>query len=238
MSKYTTEVRFICESLYGLKEHVGQSKVSEILTDVAPKIFDFDFPIFDENYRTALEIKILRHFYTREIGLETYGLWKLKLEDKMNEIMPYLNRYYQMYVADFNPLYNVNYTKHNKADNKRTNTGDDVVHDRTDFWGKGTSDAKRLYSDTPQGELADVQEGKYLTNATFDGDTNVGSGWNEQNHTTTHGHVITDDNEYFDTVQGINGKFVGEAWKAFTEGFKNVDKMLFKELEVLFMQLW
>ena len=70
MSKYTTEVRFICESLYGLKEHVGQSKVSEILTDVAPKIFDFDFPIFDENYRTALEIKILRH---RQVQLKLAG---------------------------------------------------------------------------------------------------------------------------------------------------------------------
>ena len=236
MSKYTTEVRFICESM--CDPDVKDKKIIDKLTNVAPKIFDFDFPIFDEAYRLPLEIKILKHFYTREIGLETYGLWKLKLDDKLNEIMPYLNRFYSVYVKDVNPLYNMDYTKHNKADNKRTNSGEDNIHAKTDFYGKDTSDDKRLYSDTPQGELTDVQNGKYLTNATFDGGVNEREGYTEGDNTTTHGHVITDDNEYYDTVQGINGKFVGEAWKAFREGFVNVDKMLFKELEVLFMQLW
>ena len=49
-------------------------------------IFDFDFPIFDEDYKIPLEKKILRHYYLREIGFETLGVWKLKLNDKLNEI--------------------------------------------------------------------------------------------------------------------------------------------------------
>ena len=88
MSKYTTEVRYICEMYAGLEESVGFADVGKVITDSRDKIFDFQYPIFDENYRAALESKILLHYYTQEIGLETVGLWKLKLQAKMNEIMP------------------------------------------------------------------------------------------------------------------------------------------------------
>ena len=53
------------------------------------------FPIFDENYRSVLETKILRHYYTREIGFETVGLWKHYLKTKLNEIMPKYNKLYE-----------------------------------------------------------------------------------------------------------------------------------------------
>ena len=110
MSKYTTELRFICETEAGKTESVGLSKVDEVITAALPHIFDFDFPIFDENYRVPLETKIIRHYYTREIGLETYGLWKLKLQTKLNEIMPYYNKLYQSELYTYNPLYDVDMT--------------------------------------------------------------------------------------------------------------------------------
>ena len=62
MSKYTTEVRFICESYAGLSDSVGLTNVNTVLQNSVDKVFDFDFPIFDENYRRPLEIKILKHF--------------------------------------------------------------------------------------------------------------------------------------------------------------------------------
>ena len=110
MSKYTTELRFICETEAGKTESVGFSNVDEVITAALPHIFDFDFPIFDENYRVPLETKIIRHYYTREIGLETYGLWKLKLQTKLNEIMPYYNKLYQSELYTYNPLYDVDMT--------------------------------------------------------------------------------------------------------------------------------
>ena len=47
MSKYTTEVRFICEVAAGLTESAGSSKVDEIIAKAAPIVFNFDWPIFD-----------------------------------------------------------------------------------------------------------------------------------------------------------------------------------------------
>lgn len=105
MSKYTTELRYICESLAGLTESAGYDDIDSILSACRSKIFSFDYPIFDEAYRSAIETKILKHFYTREIGLETYGLWKLKLDTKMNEIMPLYNLYYESALIKFNPIY-------------------------------------------------------------------------------------------------------------------------------------
>lgn len=95
MSKYTTELRFICESLAGYEESVGLSSVDEVIKNSMDKIFDFDYPIFDEEYRSVLQTKILLHFYTREIGYETVGRWKLALRSKMLEIMPYYNELYK-----------------------------------------------------------------------------------------------------------------------------------------------
>lgn len=110
MSQYTTEVRYICEEAAGLKESVGYSNVNEVIAQARENIFDFDFPIWDENYRPTLETKILRHYYTREIGCETVGLWKLRLMTRLNEIMPYYNKLYETSVLDFNPFYDVDYT--------------------------------------------------------------------------------------------------------------------------------
>ena len=47
MSKYTTEVRFICETLAGYKDSQGYDKVENIIMNSRDKIFDFEYPIFD-----------------------------------------------------------------------------------------------------------------------------------------------------------------------------------------------
>lgn len=110
MSKYTTEVRFICENAAGYDESKGFNSVEDIITIAAPKVFNFDFPIFDENYRLPLEKKILRHYYTREIGEETVGLWKLRMQDTLCNLMPYYNKLYESELIKFNPLYDVDMT--------------------------------------------------------------------------------------------------------------------------------
>lgn len=195
MSKYTTEMRYICETEAGLSESVGYSKIKDVIAKAIPKIFDFDFPIFDENYRNVLETKILKHYYTREIGLETYGLWKLKLDTKLNEIMPFYNQLYKSALLEFNPLYEVDYSKTGNRDSSgtRDNTEnnsesyDESVdtnesHDESttnsndSTLTKGTTTTTTNYfSDTPQGAISNVIDGTYLTNATYNVSGNTGS---------------------------------------------------------------
>lgn len=191
MSKYTTEVRYICEQLSGLSSSVGYNSVDKVLDGAIKHIFDFDFPIFDENYRSVLEKKILKHYYTREICEETYGLWKLRLDTRLNEIMPYYNKLYQSELFDFNPLYDVDLTtKHSRKNDGTTNeeesakTNETVNREdstsKTIEQSRSTSDETSaessangtvqntdydMYSDTPQGALTNVENESYLTNA-------------------------------------------------------------------------
>ena len=45
MSKYTTEVRYICEMYAGLEESVGFDDIGRVITDSRDKIFDFEYPV-------------------------------------------------------------------------------------------------------------------------------------------------------------------------------------------------
>lgn len=105
MAKYTTEVRTICEHFAGLDESVGFNDIDEVVSKSYDKIFT-DFPIFDEAYRQPLCTKILKHYYTREIGAESFGLWKLMLNRRMCEIMPYYNKLYNSELITIDPLKN------------------------------------------------------------------------------------------------------------------------------------
>ncbi len=195
MSKYTTELRYICETEAGLSESVGQTKIKDVIAKAIPKIFDFDFPIFDESYRNVLETKILKHYYTREIGLETYGLWKLKLDTKLNEIMPFYNQLYKSALLEFNPLYEVDYSKTSNRDSSgtRDNTENnsesyDESSDTNESYDESTTNSNdgtltkgttttttNYFSDTPQGAISNVIDGTYLTNATYNAVGNTGS---------------------------------------------------------------
>lgn len=190
MSKYTTEVRFICETFAGLTESVGFSKTAEIIEKARPLIFDFDYPIFDTEYKKILETKILKHFYTQEIGFEVVGLWKLYLDEKLNLIMPYYNQLYQSALIKIEPLINIkNETTHNETaneNNRQQNTSNDSTTENeknsqtvTDTKTSNSSESRTnsgttnsendnwtLSSDTPQGGLEGIKTMQYLTNAT------------------------------------------------------------------------
>ena len=131
MSKYTTELRFICETSAGLTDSEGYTSTRDIIEKSRAKIFDFDYPIFDEKYRSVLETKIIKHYYTREIAAETVGLWKLWLDERMNNIMPYYNQLYKSELLEFNPLYDTDITTDsNRKEKHEENTTDSNV--RTD----------------------------------------------------------------------------------------------------------
>lgn len=129
MSMYTTELRYICETmtdepLENFDNLKGVRRIDAIIDSSKGNIFDFDYPIFDEAYRGILEKKIIRHYYTREIGAETFGLFQLYLSDKMNEIMPYYNQLYasELLSKNISPLTNSGYYQTDNTNHR----GEDV----------------------------------------------------------------------------------------------------------------
>jgi hypothetical protein len=221
MSKYTTEVRFLCETYAGLNESAEYPSIQEILDRSRDKIFDFDFPIFDENYRTILEDKILKHYYTREIGAEAVGLWKLWLDTRLNEIMPYYNQLYASELIKFNPMYDVDLTTtHQKTDDRKDNVTESELktgnrdtniasHDEgathsesntdTNTDDKTKNDHWEMFSDTPSGGLEGVRDEKYLTTALHTTDDKNGSNVHSLSETSNDGTSSTDSTMQSDT---------------------------------------
>lgn len=181
MSKYTTEVRFICESYADLRESVGFADIDDVLSKSWNKIFTSKCKFFDEEYRGVLCQKILKHYYTQEIGAETVGLWKLWMNTRLEEIMPYYNKMYESAALEFDPLGDTKYdvtrnvnSEENKNENKNENenigtsgsSNSSSTRDNTESSEYSTDDTKRdLYSDTPQGAITNLENEKYLTNA-------------------------------------------------------------------------
>lgn len=235
MSVYTTQVRFICETEAGLKKSVGYEDVETVIQNAIPKIFSFNWPIFDETYRNVLETKILKHYYTREIGLETYGLWKLKLDTKLNEIMPYYNQLYKSALLEFNPFYDVDLTRNHTGKKTGTealkgnvdvngqvivdNHGNVNTTDNTTVDNMTTSENIDKYSATPQGAIEDLRNDKYLTNARMINDSNKSNGTtngktdtstDSTTETTTNTTTITNNNTTInnteDYLETVKGK--------------------------------
>lgn len=96
------------------------------------KLFDFDYPMFDDAYRKAFETNFIRFFYMREIGFETDGLFKFQLESWLLINMPYFNKLFESELLQFDPLINssVDIT-HNKKNDKTQNDNRDTVNNST-----------------------------------------------------------------------------------------------------------
>lgn len=205
MSKYTTELRYICESLAGELESKGYNSIEDIINKSHDKIFSFDYPIFDSEYKAGLEKKIIKRYYTREICAETYGRWKLFLESRMIEIMPYYNQLYESALIQYDIFEDVNYTRtgdrtgeetgENSGTGKIIHTGSDSNTTVQDFTG----------TDVTNAEGTSHSEYENTRNST-DAEVFEGNGSSSENSTNTKTGTYTDEstqwNKFSDTPQG------------------------------------
>ena len=253
MSKYTTEVRFICENSAGLSESEGANNVDSILDKCWNKVFNFDFPIFDENYRQVLCKKILKHYYTREIAHETVGRWKLALNAKLNEIMPYYNQLYKSELLEFNPFYDVDLTRSREGSGTSNRTSNNTeINSGTSknvSSGSGTNNTVTLnrYSDTPQNSMdtQGIADSVPLTTVTKVNEDNTTT--NNSTDTLTRNDSktgkgtenINNIDKYIEKVKGKQGtENYSSLLKKFRETFLNIDMMIIDDCSDCFFTLW
>lgn len=183
MSKYTTMVRYICEEEAGLDASVGYNDVEQVVEAAYPKIFSPTLVFYNEETKTRLLPKILLHYYQREIGFETVGLWKLKLNQKLREILPYYNQLYASEALVYDPLKNVDnththqgeYEDNSKVDNVRDNTNTETrnlttVDDGSTSYDHNEDTILRHNKTTTRGDDT-VQRGNDSIARTVQGDT-------------------------------------------------------------------
>ena len=188
MSKFTTELRYICEVQAGKTESEGYDSVDDIIDETANDIVG-DYPIFDENYRKTLNCKIIKHYYTREIGFETVGLFRLKLNTMMNEIMPYYNQLYSSALLQFNPFYDVDYQEESdKNADTSSNRQYENKFDKTSVMNEGESSKEKATSNS-QKDADTIQK------------STEKSDWNVDNENTSDKKSTTNSNRNSESVE-------------------------------------
>lgn len=161
MSKYTIEIRHICDLVTRdtVESWFKDYKLSDYLT---PE----EIAVIEERgtwSKDKLAKKIVDFYYMREIGDETIGLFQLHAKTRMNLIMESKLPLIYSAAIKYDPLVNVDFTE-----TLSRNTND-------------SSNGLTINSDTPQGEINknEILEGKYATN------TQGGESTNESNESST-----------------------------------------------------
>lgn len=233
MSRYTIELRYLIEGNYdlGLK----------------------DYPIFDESYREQLNNKIIQHYYFREIGFETEALFKNRLNQKMNEIMPYYNQMYESSKLKIDPLSTIDleevFSRKSKTTGEGTSSTSGTGNNTNNFNSTDTTEYGKIskFSDIAQAQTTpnEILNDKYLTSATVDDgqDKNTNTGTNtSQTESTTSGTSTDERNLDEDTTltrKGNNGTASeSELLNMYRETFLNIDMMIIDDLDELFLGIW
>lgn len=240
MSRYTTELRFPIE------QRLNYLKL-ENTEENWPKVYDFlglsDYPVYDEAHRQVLNDKIIRRYYFREIGFETWNLFKWHLRSHMHEIMPYFNELYETVGLIKDPLstrdMSFDETGNRSRDFSESRHNESTSH--TDTNSIGTTTDKNVFQDTPMNGLdtGAVQSMDYATNVTFDnGSTNTEgeSDMTGSGDTTT----TSDEGESHDLSHHEHGydRPQAETLLTYRKAIINIDLEIVDSISDLFMGLW
>lgn len=219
MAKYTFELRELFEPIkfnppiYTRSEVEGWFKDYE-LTDY---LTSDEIDVITERgvwTKDKLAKKIVDHYYMRESGLETIGLFKHHAKMKMNELMEYYLPLIYSASIKYDPLVNVDV--------------ETILSRRVDDAGTNNASGLTINSDTPQGQVnkENILAGNYASSTQGGESTNSTTSQTiESSSTKTKGNS---------GVSATAQKMI-EQYRA---NIRNIDYEIIKDLNTLFMGLY
>lgn len=231
MSKYTMELRELFEPIKFNPPIYTRNQVEAFFTNY--DLEDYLTPSQISTITSAglwnkqkLASKIVDHYYMREIGQETIGLFKhyakVTMQELMEEFLPliYTNS------IEYNPLENVDFTETYNRTTASENTGNSTS-------GSEGSNLT-VASDTPQGQISKeaILAGNYAT-STSASENNVSN----STDTTSSG---TGTESSTRRIKGNNGATVTtqKLIEQYRNNIRAIDKEIIQRLEPLFMGLY
>ena len=172
-------------------------QIDDKLDEVRENIFDFNYPVIDNETKKRIEIAILKHYYYREIAFETVGMFKIKLNDRLNLIMSRYNALYKKQDLSLSPYIN-SYLKETGSSGNSSNNS-------TENW--------QTTSDTPSGILTALKEGKYSSMAVYTDNKDTNNSSNNYNRDVESLNGLTYAEafrNYYDNIISIDEELVNE----------------------------
>ena len=221
----------ILESIVNYNK-TDKTKIKDLAKEGRQTIFDFDYPLSDTITKEDFECMILNHFLMRRIGFDTVRAFQIQLDNKLNSIMPMYNKMFDL----LNENTFLGDTQIREGYDKETgNTNTQSTNNLTansNSSSQNTSD--RRYSDTPQNELSNVRDGKYISDYNYDTANATSSNTSTSNGTGNSQENRNNDKEYKETITNIN---MIDTILKLNEKKVSIYNLIFNELEPLFYQL-
>lgn len=216
MSKYTVELRKVVEN-------VGRDEVESWFTDyeLTDYLTNEEIEVIEERgtwSKEKLARKIVDHYFMRELGLETVGLFKHKVKVAMQEIMEEKLPLIYSASIEYDPLVNVDFTE--------TYTSTGSAQSTSNNSGEGLT----INSDTPQNRISleTIKNGEYASST---------SGTETSNKITDE----SESNQNYTRHQKGNSGVLSTAQKLIQQYRENVimiDRDIINDLNSLFMGLY
>lgn len=253
MAEYTMELREYIEQFS--QTETGLSHATIIETG-RPNLFDFDYPIYDENYKKDFETHFIYNFYTREIGFEAEGLFKFKLENWLNINMPYFNNLFESELLTYDPLTNSKMDGTNDKTDNKTLTGKITGTDNATNNGSNNATVtddnfeRRIASDNPDSRLAlTANDGEGVieyANEIDEQNTNNSRTVSGSNNDTVSSTSEVDTNNTEDGTENVTthreGKLGVVSYAKLLQEhratFLRIEKEIFAEMQELFMGVY
>lgn len=220
MAKYTFEMRELVSTF-------GEDEVKKWFTDW--ELSDFltkeEIEVIENRgtwSKDKLAKRIIDHYFTREVGTDAIGQFRLFVKDKMNEVMEtYAPLIYSASIK-YDPLVNVNFTE--------TYSGNTVNSSQSNSQSKGSG--LTVNSDTPQGQIS---KSRILA-----GDYASSTGANETDNTVNDKSSNEGQEEYTKTTKGNSGvTATAQALiRQYRDAIRALDTEIIYELEPLFMGIY
>ena len=235
MSKYTMELRELFTPIKFNPPLFTKAQVEGFFKDYELTDFLTEEQIATINEtgiwsKDKLASMIVNHYYMREIGQETIGLFqhyaKVTMEELMEEYLPLI----YSSAIEYDPLVNVDYTESFSRTANVDNTGRSVS-DSTN-----SSSSIGINSDTPQGQIskATILAGNYATStAGSESSSTIGNVTN-----TTSGS--DSEEEYTKHVKGNSGvsATAQKMVEQYRDNIRAINREIIEKLEPLFMGLY
>jgi hypothetical protein len=236
MSKYTYQLRnvILFTSLEEVKSWLTDYDLADYLTTDQLEVVT-EAGLFNKE---KLADRIINHYYMREIGVETIGLFKLKIKTKLDLLMEKYAPLIYTNSIEYDILVNEDYTEtfNRSTSGTDTNTNTSAGSNSTTSSGSGLT----VSSDTPQGQIskATILAGQYATSTSAGENTNTTSTTDSVTNNSSGSNSGTE--TFTRRVKGNRG--ISATYQAmikqYRENILTIYNDIINDLNDLFMGIW
>lgn len=203
-----------------------------IYKDKNYNLFDHPYNLYNNELKPYFEEKFFQHFMFYEIGFDNINIFKQHLISTLNDIYPKYKQLYETEIRCQNIDFMLN--KDLKESYVRKLNGETEGNSQATSTSDSTSNSNDLTiaNDTPQNKVDDLD--RYMTSA---GKTNSNSTNNSTSNSNNSVKNTTNNIEEYELISQGNIGITSSAellekWRSV---LINIDEMIFKELENLFL---